>query len=108
MTPRKLNAQPLYLEPDKADSLDQLSAEIKIPKAVLLREAVDDFLAMHGKGATPFVDLLRDALQKSHRLVLKLENMTAREAVWQRKCYEAERAIEDALAELGSTWRHSK
>lgn len=49
MSPRKLRAQPIYLEPSKADQLDALSAETRIPKAVLLREAVDDLLKKHGK-----------------------------------------------------------
>jgi predicted DNA-binding protein len=49
MTPRKLHAQPIYLDPEKAALLDALSAETRIPKAVLLREAVDDLLTKHGK-----------------------------------------------------------
>jgi predicted DNA-binding protein len=49
MTPRKLRAQPIYLEPDKADLLDALAIQTRIPKAVLLREAVDDLLEKHGK-----------------------------------------------------------
>lgn len=47
MTPRKLLLQSLYLEPDKAKLLDELAAESRIPKAVLLREAVDDLLVKH-------------------------------------------------------------
>jgi predicted DNA-binding protein len=31
----------LYLEPEKAQLLDELSAQTRIPKAVLLREAVE-------------------------------------------------------------------
>lgn len=49
MNPRRLNAQPLYLEPEKAEALNALATESRIPKAVLLREAVDDLLAKHGK-----------------------------------------------------------
>jgi predicted DNA-binding protein len=49
MTPRKLHAQPIYLEPEKAELLDALATDSRIPKAVLLREAVDDLLAKHGK-----------------------------------------------------------
>lgn len=43
-TPRNLHMQSLYLEPDKAGLLDALAKESRIPKAVLLREAVDDLL----------------------------------------------------------------
>ena len=49
MTPRKLQAQSIYLEPDRAELLDALAAETRIPKAVLLREAVDDLLTKYGK-----------------------------------------------------------
>ena len=49
MTPRKLHLQSLYLEPEKAQLLDELSAATRIPKAVLLRESVDDLLTKYGK-----------------------------------------------------------
>ena len=41
--------QPLYLEHDKAALLDSLSAETRVAKQVLLREAVDDLLVKHKK-----------------------------------------------------------
>lgn len=47
MAPRKLRAQPIYLEPQKADLLDGLAGRTRIPKAALLREAVDDLLVKH-------------------------------------------------------------
>jgi predicted DNA-binding protein len=47
VTPRKLHTQSLYLEPERAELLDRLAAETRIPKAVLLREAVDDLLAKY-------------------------------------------------------------
>jgi hypothetical protein len=49
MTPRNLRLQSLYLEPSKAELLDSLAGETRIPKAVLLREAVDDLLIKHRK-----------------------------------------------------------
>jgi hypothetical protein len=39
--------QALYLEHKRAEQLDQLARETRIPKAVLLREAVDDLLVKH-------------------------------------------------------------
>ena len=48
MAPRKLTAQPIYLEPEKAALLNELASRTRIPKAVLLREAVDDLLIKHG------------------------------------------------------------
>jgi len=44
MAPRKLHTQSIYLAPDKAELLDLLSARSRVPKATLLREAVDDLL----------------------------------------------------------------
>lgn len=44
----KRHQQALYLDHDKAALLDGLAAETRIPKAVLLREAVDDLLTKHG------------------------------------------------------------
>jgi predicted DNA-binding protein len=41
--------QTIYLEPDRATLLDTLSSETRIPKAVLLREAVDDLLVKYKK-----------------------------------------------------------
>lgn len=53
LTKRTKHAQPLYLEPDRAELLDELAAESRIPKAVLLREAVDDLLVKHRKLKAP-------------------------------------------------------
>jgi predicted DNA-binding protein len=39
--------QALYLEHERAEQLDQLAQLTRIPKAVLLREAVDDLLVKH-------------------------------------------------------------
>lgn len=47
MASRMKHVQSLYLEPDKAKLLDQLADETRIPKAVLLREAIDDLLIKH-------------------------------------------------------------
>lgn len=49
----KRHQQALYLDHDKAALLDALSEETRIPKAVLLREAVDDLLRKYGKLKEP-------------------------------------------------------
>ena len=41
--------QALYLDHEKAKLLDNLSDETRVPKAVLLREAVDDLLIKYKK-----------------------------------------------------------
>lgn len=38
----------LYLDPEKLELLKRLARETRIPRAVLLREAVDDLLLKHG------------------------------------------------------------
>ena len=50
---RKLHTQSIYLDPDKARLLDELAAETRIPKAVLLREAVDGLLIEYKKLRVP-------------------------------------------------------
>jgi hypothetical protein len=46
---RDKHLQSLYLEPDRAKLLDELAAQTRIAKAVLLREAVDDLLVKYKK-----------------------------------------------------------
>jgi hypothetical protein len=47
MATRKLVPQSIALEPVKAELLAVLSKETRIPRAALLREAVDDLLAKY-------------------------------------------------------------
>lgn len=49
----KRNAQPLYLDHEKAALLSELATETRIARAVLLREAVDDLLVKHKKLKPP-------------------------------------------------------
>ena len=49
MTPRNKVLQSLYLEPEQAKLLDEIATETRIPKAVLLREAVDDLFGKYKK-----------------------------------------------------------
>lgn len=50
---RNKHLQSLYLEPEKAVLLDELTDETRIAKAVLLREAVDDLLVKYKKLKLP-------------------------------------------------------
>ncbi len=45
----KLKAVLMHLKPEKAELLKELAAETRIPRSVLMREAIDDLLAKHGK-----------------------------------------------------------
>jgi hypothetical protein len=48
MAPRDLDQQSIYLQPEKAAAIDALSKRTRVPKAVLLREAVDLTLGING------------------------------------------------------------
>lgn len=47
-TKRKKLLESIYLEPEQAAALKRLAKETGLPKAVLLRKAVDDLLAKQG------------------------------------------------------------
>lgn len=49
MSPTKRLQHPAYLDHDKVKLLNELSAETRIPKSVLMREAIDDLLKKYGK-----------------------------------------------------------
>ncbi len=44
----KRSVEVAYLDPEKLELLKQLAADTRIPRAVLMREAVDDLLVKHG------------------------------------------------------------
>ena len=72
MTPKKIHVQDLYLEPEKAEALEKLSASTRIAKEVLLREGVDDLLAKHGEMESEHYDILRRVLLESRKLAGKV------------------------------------
>jgi hypothetical protein len=45
----KRTAQLMHLDPDKVKLLKELAAQSRVPKSVLMREAIDDLLVKHGK-----------------------------------------------------------
>lgn len=71
MTPRLKILHSLYLEQNQAEQLDTLAARTRIAKTVLLREAVDDMLALNGLGeGTERVSAVRNALKKARAQLL--------------------------------------
>ena len=44
----KRSVEVAYLDPEKLELLKQLAADTRIPRTVLMREAVDDLLVKHG------------------------------------------------------------
>ncbi len=49
----KRSVEVAYLDPDKHALLKRLSAETRIPKTVLVREAIDDLLVKYGISKAP-------------------------------------------------------
>lgn len=43
----KRSVEVAYLDPEKLELLKRLAADTRIPRAVLMREAVDDLLVKH-------------------------------------------------------------
>jgi hypothetical protein len=108
MTPkakRDLRQQSIYLEPEQADLLDELTKLSRIPKAVLLRLAVDDLLSLNNLG--PISDRVREvrnALKKARpQLVAYRREIEQKKlgVIPLRNCAEAIAAIDKAREEFG-------
>jgi hypothetical protein len=105
MVNRNKHLQSLYLEPATAKLLDELAAETRIAKAVLLREAVDDLLSKHKKGVITATYLKLRAALKAARSQLA----AYRREIVQRKlgtvplqnCDRAIDRIDEANASIG-------
>jgi hypothetical protein len=92
--------QLILLEPDKAEMLEELAAETRIAKQVLLREAVDDLLAKHGKGMNGWYADIVSALRLAKTVANRYSSMTD-EYVWKAKCDELRKRVDEVLASLG-------
>jgi hypothetical protein len=105
MTPRKKALQSLYLEPEQAKWLDEVATETRIPKAVLLREAVDDLLSRYSKGViSPRYVKVRTALKAARgQLSLYRREITQRKLgiVPLQGCDRAIDRIDEANASVG-------
>lgn len=105
MAPRNKLLQSLYLEPEQAKLLDEVAAETRIPKAVLLREAVDDLLSRYGKGViSPRYVKIRSALKAARsQLAMYRREITARRlgVLPLQNCDGAIDRIDEARASVG-------
>jgi predicted transcriptional regulator len=101
----KKHQQLILLEPEQARLLDELAAETRIAKQVLLREAVDDLLSKHHKGViTRTYMLMRTALKDARKqLMLYRRDLAKRKAglVPLQNCMRAVDRIDEAQAEIG-------
>jgi hypothetical protein len=89
-TKRVKQLQSLYLEPAKSLLVDELSTETRIPKAVLLREAVDMLLLHHGKLSEPSTRTLVAKAIASTRPIISKAATELRGSVWKNNCSKAE------------------
>lgn len=97
----KLKGQLLHLHPEKAELLNQLAAETRIPKSVLMREAIDDLLAKHGKyRENAWYSDIAATLKAAVTVANRYRSMT-NEAVWQAKCEEVRKRANELLASMG-------
>lgn len=106
MTPvTKKHQQLILLEPGQAALLDELAAETRIAKQVLLREAVDELLALNRRGTiTPRVREVRNALKKARSQLTAYRKEIEQKklgAIPLRNCQEAIDAIDRAREEFG-------
>jgi hypothetical protein len=101
----KKHQQLILLEPAAAKLLDELATETRIPKQVLLREAIDDLLSKHGKGViTKTYVAVRAALRAARQqLTVYRRDIVARKAgiVPLQNCDRAIDRIDEARAQVG-------
>ena len=90
----------LYLDPKAHDTLKELSKETRIPAAALLREAVDDLLAKHGKTRNAWYADLEILAKQAKNIATRYRSVT-RELLWISKCEELKKNAESFLASIG-------
>jgi dsDNA-specific endonuclease/ATPase MutS2 len=103
--PTTKHQQLILLEHDKAKLLDELAAETRVAKQVLLREAVDDLLSKHRKGVMTMTYVrLRAALKHGRQqLMVYRRELIKREAGAELllNCGHAIDRIDMARGEIG-------
>lgn len=86
--------QLILLEPRQAVLLDELAAETRIAKQVLLREAVDDLLSKHRKGViTRTYVVVRAAFKDARKALAAYRRLLAIQKAGITPLQECDRAI---------------
>ncbi|HEV7607054.1 MAG TPA: ribbon-helix-helix domain-containing protein [Steroidobacteraceae bacterium] len=98
----KKHQQLILLEPAQAALLDELAAETRIVKQVLLREAVDDLLAKHGKTRTAWYEDIVFLARLAKTIAARYRSRS-KEVVWIAKCEELRKRVDELLAALSKT-----
>jgi hypothetical protein len=95
----KKHQQLILLEPEQAASLDGLAKLSRIPKQVLLREAVSDLLSKYDLGRTPEDAQLIETLKAARSIASRYASRT-NERIWQQKIEGLLEGITSALETL--------
>lgn len=96
----KKHQQLILLEPEQAALLDELAKETRIVKQVLLREAVDDLLAKHGKSRTAWYEDIVSLARLAKTIAIRCRTRS-KEPTWAAKCEELGKRVDELLAALG-------
>jgi Ribbon-helix-helix domain len=103
----KKHQQLILLEPGKADLLEKLAAETRIPKQALLREAVDDLLAKHYKVQAEAYDDLRTVLTEARALANKIAARGHDEAATVKRAARILHLMDSVQQVFQRNWRFS-
>ncbi|HEY4368750.1 MAG TPA: ribbon-helix-helix domain-containing protein [Steroidobacteraceae bacterium] len=94
--------QLILLEPERAEQLQALSDRTRIPKQVLLREAVDYLLAIYGHPyVSPRLDMWRNSMMQCECLMSQARHVALPDNV-DRACAETSVRIASVLEDWGA------
>lgn len=94
--------QLILLEPERAQRLQALSDRTRIPKQVLLREAVDYLLAIYGHHyVSPRLDMWRNSMMQCEHLMSQARHVESPDNV-DRACAETLVRIASVLEDWGA------
>jgi Ribbon-helix-helix domain len=106
MTPTTKHQQLILLEHEKAELLEKLAEKSRVPKQVLLREAVDDLLAKHGVVETETSEMLRSLLKEARALAVHIYPR-ADGYTTARRCHKVKSYAEKLMKVYHQNWRFS-
>jgi hypothetical protein len=94
--------QLILLEPERAEQLQALSDRTRVPKQVLLREAVDYLLAIHGHHyVSPRLDAWRNSMMQCEYLMSQARHVELPNNV-DRACAETLVRVASVLEDWGA------
>jgi Ribbon-helix-helix protein, copG family len=93
--------QSILLDHGKAEKLDRLAQHLGVSKQALMREAIDDFLSVHGMERSPRIHAVRHLLTLCELRLTEVRSGKLSEPDVQAACAEALVHIARILGELG-------